>query len=206
MSNLEEEFKIILEFAKNNSDLISYSKKAKYGKLSQEHINFLQKKFEKGRHKSFKVPNKAPDSAVYDFLRNKFNYTNEEIQLIIKYHKVAMGAENIIGHYLEEFINDNLTDKSWIWCSGNILNKIDFIQKIKIKSELKWRLLQIKNSSNTENSSSKTVRDNTEIEMWFRRVAKKIVTFRWNEIQKIIGCNDLTEEKFLKFLEKKARK
>ena len=50
-----------------------------------------------------------------------------------------MGAENIIGHYLEEFINENKGDESWIWCSGSILDKIDFIQKIENEKETTWK-------------------------------------------------------------------
>ena len=41
--------------------------------------------------------------------------------------------------------------------------------------------------------------------MWFRRVANKLDTFKWNEIQKITDCKKLTEESFLKFLQIKAQ-
>jgi hypothetical protein len=204
MSNLEKEFKIILEFEKDNPGSLSYPKKAKYKRLDIDHQNFLKKKLKTSRNKSFSITKTAPDNAVYQFLKKKFNYTDEEIKLVIKYHNAAMGAENIIGHYLEEFINQNLINKNWVWCSGSILDKIDFIQKINDKTDLKWRAFQVKNSSNTENSSSKTVRNNTQIEMWFRRVANKKNTFKWEEIQKITGCNNLNEEEFLKFLKKKA--
>lgn len=205
MSDLEKEFKIILEFEKDNPGSLSYPKNAKYKKLSAEHKNLLNDKFKKSRIKSFSLTKTAPDHAVYFFLKNKFNYTDEEIKLVVKYHNAAMGAENIIGHYLEEFINENLIDKNWVWCSGNILDKIDFIQKIDAKSNLKWRAFQVKNSSNTENSSSKTVRNNTQIEMWFRRVANKKDTFKWEEIQKITDCKNLKEESFIKFLKTKAQ-
>jgi len=204
MSNLEKEFKIILEFEKDNPGSLSYPKKAKYKRLDIDHQNFLKKKLKTSRNKSFSITKTAPDNAVYQFLKKKFNYTDEEIKLVIKYHNAAMGAENIIGHYLEEFINQNLINKNWVWCSGSILDKIDFIQKINDKTDLKWRAFQVKNSSNTENSSSKTVRNNNQIEMWFRRVANKKNTFKWEEIQKITGCNNLNEEEFLKFLKKKA--
>ena len=205
MSNLEKDFKIILEFEKDNPGSLSYPKKAKYKRLSAEHKDLLKYKFKINRNKSFSITKTAPDNAVYNFLKNKFNYSDEEIKLVIKYHNAAMGAENIIGHYLEEFINENLSDKDWVWCSGNVLDKIDFIQKINNKTNLKWRAFQVKNSSNTENSSSKTVRNNTQIEMWFRRVANKIDTFKWDEIQKITDCKKLTEESFLKFLKIKAQ-
>jgi len=204
MSNLEKEFKIILEFEKDNPGSLSYPKKAKYKRLDIDHQNFLKKKLKTSRNKSFSITKTAPDNAVYQFLKKKFNYTDEEIKLVIKYHNAAMGAENIIGHYLEEFINQNLINKNWVWCSGSILDKIDFIQRINDKTNLKWRAFQVKNSSNTENSSSKTVRNNTQIEMWFRRVANKKNTFKWEEIQKITGCKNLNEEEFLKFLKKKA--
>ena len=116
-----------------------------------------------------------------------------------------MGAENIIGHYLEEFINENKGDESWIWCSGSILDKIDFIQKIEGEQETTWKALQVKSSSNTENSSSKTVRKDTEILMWYRRNAYKENSQDWSKLQEFISNENLNEKKFLEFLRKKAK-
>jgi len=63
--------------------------------------------------------------------------------------------------------------------------------------------VQIKNSDNSENSSSKKVRKGTPIKMWFRRFSKKYV-YNWEELHVLMGSTDLSEENFLKFLDNKA--
>ena len=117
-----------------------------------------------------------------------------------------MGAENILGHFLEEFINENKEDDSWIWCSGSVVDKIDFIQKVEKENEQKsWRALQVKASSNTENSSSNEVRENTEILFWCRRNATKKNSQNWDKLQDFISNKNLNEVNFLEFLRKKAK-
>ena len=204
---LDEELKIILEFEKINKGIISYSKteKKKYTYLSPEHLKNLRIKLDKGRSKVFQNPKTYADNAVYEFLRVKKKYKKKQLKNIIRYHYDAMGAENIIGHYLEEFINENKGDESWIWCSGSILDKIDFIQKIENEKETTWKALQVKSSSNTENSSSKTVRKDTEILLWYRRNAYKENSQDWSKLQEFISNENLNEEKFLEFLRKKAK-
>ena len=204
---LDEELKIILEFEKINKGIISYSKteKKKYTYLSPEHLKNLRNKLDKGRSRVFQNPKTYADNAVYEFLRVKKKYKKNQLKNIIRYHYDAMGAENIIGHYLEEFINENKGDESWIWCSGSILDKIDFIQKIEGEQETTWKALQVKSSSNTENSSSKTVRKDTEILMWYRRNAYKENSQDWSKLQEFISNENLNEKKFLEFLRKKAK-
>ena len=72
---------------------------------------------------------------MYEFLKENKDYSDEIIQNVIQYHYDAMGAENILGHFLEEFINENKEDDSWIWCSGSVVDKIDFIQKVENENE-----------------------------------------------------------------------
>ena len=204
---LDEELKIILEFEKKNKGIISYSKteKKKYTYLSSEHQKNLRNKLDKGRSRVFQNPKTYADNAVYEFLRVKKKYKKNQLKNIIRYNYDAMGAENIIGHYLEEFINENKGDESWIWCSGSILDKIDFIQKIENEKETTWKALQVKSSSNTENSSSKKVRKDTEILMWYRRNAYKENSQDWSKLQEFINNENLNEENFLEFLRKKAK-
>ena len=213
---LDEELEIILEFAENkpnslvrsNKTLLSYSdnEKKKYSYASTEHETVLKKKLIKGRKKIFKKPKTFPDLAVYEFLKENKNYSDEIIQNVIQYHYDAMGAENILGHFLEEFINENKEDDSWIWCSGSVIDKIDFIQKVESENkEVSWRALQVKASSNTENSSSSEVRENTEILFWCRRNATKKNSQNWDKLQKFINNKNLNEENFLEFLRTKAK-
>jgi|TARA_B110000438_G_C15450207_1_gene494307 hypothetical protein len=213
---LDEELEIILEFAENkpnslvrsNKTLLSYSdnEKKKYSYASTEHETVLKKKLIKGRKKIFKKPKTFPDLAVYEFLKENKDYSDEIIQNVIQYHYDAMGAENILGHFLEEFINENKEDDSWIWCSGSVVDKIDFIQKVENENEeTSWRALQIKASSNTENSSSSEVRENTEILFWCRRNATKKNSQNWGKLQEFISNENLNEENFLEFLRGKAK-
>ena len=213
---LDEELEIILEFAENkpnslvrsNKTLLSYSdnEKKKYSQASTEHETVLKKKLIKGRKKIFKKPKTFPDLAVYEFLKENKDYSDEIIQNVIQYHYDAMGAENILGHFLEEFINENKEDDSWIWCSGSVVDKIDFIQKVENENEeTSWRALQIKASSNTENSSSSEVRENTEILFWCRRNATKKNSQNWGKLQEFISNENLNEENFLEFLRGKAK-
>ena len=58
---------------------------------------------------------------------------------------------------LEEYISISVRPYSWIWCNGNVLRAIDFC------SSDGSILLQIKNKSNTENSSSSSIRTGTNI-------------------------------------------
>ena len=213
---LDEELEIILEFAENkpnslvrsNKTLLSYSdnEKKKYSYASTEHETVLKKKLIKGRKKIFKKPKTFPDLAVYEFLKENKDYSDEIIQNVIQYHYDAMGAENILGHFLEEFINENKEDDSWIWCSGSVVDKIDFIQKVENDNEeTSWRALQVKASSNTENSSSSEVRENTEILFWCRRNATKKDSQNWDKLKKFINNENLSEENFLEFLRDKAK-
>ena len=214
--DIEQEFQIILEFAKDkpnslvrlNKTLLSYTdnQKKKFSYTSIEHEAELRKKFIGGRKKTFKKPKTFPDLAVYEFLKENKNYSDEIIQNVIQYHYDAMGAENILGHFLEEFINENKEDDSWIWCSGSVIDKIDFIQKVESENkEVSWRALQVKASSNTENSSSSEVRENTEILFWCRRNATKKNSQNWDKLQEFINNKNLNEENFLEFLRTKAK-
>ena len=64
-----------------------------------------------------------------------------------------MTYETILGSFLEEFVYINLKDLGWIWCSGNIVQDIDFIKNTDEKNtNYNWVSLQIKTSDNTENA------------------------------------------------------
>lgn len=121
---------------------------------------------------------------------------NDQIEQIKFAHRLSMSAENIGGSLLEEYLAVNLTGFGWYCCWGETMKSIDFVDK-------DGRLLQVKNSDNTENSSSKTVRDGTKIEHWFRRFSKKGTT-NWDKLNELIGIKTtnkkLSEEGFKKFI------
>ena len=62
------------------------------------------------------------------------------------------------------------------------------------------RLLQIKNRSNSENSSSSAVRNGTQIEKWFRIKARR-VEYMWGALNDICGTSSLSEESFVSFVQ-----
>lgn len=213
--SLDKDFNIILEFSKDRPNslvrpgkkLLSYTSadanRFEYG--DSKHLDKLKNNLFKGREKKFSNPKTFPDSAVYEFLKSLKNYDDIKIKKVIEYHYDAMGAENILGHYLEEFINENKSDDNWVWCSGSVVDKIDFIQKVEKNNKVTWKALQIKTSSNTENSSSSEVRDNTEILIWCRRNATKKNSQNWDKLRTIMNSEKLTEENFLNFLRQKAK-
>jgi hypothetical protein len=115
----------------------------------------------------------------------------------IKYgHRLAMSAENITGSLLEEYVAINLLNFGWHCCWGETMKSVDFCCT-------DGRLLQIKNSDNSENSSSKAIREGTEILHWFRRFSRTGET-NWPALNNLVGIatvsKHLTEISFRKFV------
>jgi len=79
-----------------------------------------------------------------------------EIEKIKFGHRLSMGAENIIGSILEEYIHVNVINLGWSCCWGSCIRAVDFCS-------VNGDLLQVKNKSNTENSSSNKIRNGTDI-------------------------------------------
>lgn len=123
-------------------------------------------------------------------------------------HNLFMSAENVQGNLLEEYISVSTRPYGWIWCAGNTLRAIDFC------SSDGAVLLQVKNKSNTENSSSSNIRHGTTILKWYRlgtRIVRgqKVPTYKWDALNTIINnhrtlfhlppCN-MTEEHYIQFI------
>lgn len=124
-------------------------------------------------------------------------------------HNLFMSAENIQGKLLEEYIALKVHPYGFIWCDGNVLRAIDFCNT---NGTL---FLQIKNKSNTENSSSSNIREGTSIEMWYRLGTKtkdglKFPNYKWPLLNTLINtyktdgfklppCN-MTEKEYQEFL------
>ncbi len=101
--------------------------------------------------------------------------TTEHLEQIKYAHRLSMSAENIQGLLLEEFLAEQLADYGWYCCWGESLRHVDFCN-------IDGSLLQVKNRSNSENSSSSRVRINQPIEKWYRVDARtgfyKMVLFQ----------------------------
>ncbi|MEH1862970.1 MAG: SinI family restriction endonuclease [Nostoc sp.] len=111
----------------------------------------------------------------------------------IKYaHRLSMSAENILGLLLEEYLAEKLSFYGWYCAWGETINKVDFCTK-------KGELLQVKNRSNSENSSSSSVREGTIIRKW-HRVNAQNGAYYWKELNQLIGCANFSEEDFAAFV------
>jgi hypothetical protein len=110
-----------------------------------------------------------------------------------------MQAENIVGKLLEAYVARLLESKGWIWCCGETMRFVDFL---KDGEGDEIRLLQIKNRDNSENSASKSVREGTEIEKWYRSNSRTGET-RWAGLREYCDASEeerCTEEGFYKFV------
>jgi hypothetical protein len=118
----------------------------------------------------------------------------ENVNKIKSAHRLSMAAENILGLLLEEYLAEKLLSYGWYCAWGETMDKVDFCTK-------QGDLLQVKNRSNSENSSSSSVRKGTTIRKWHRVNASNGVYY-WKELNQLIGCSELSEEEFSKFVRK----
>lgn len=131
------------------------------------------------------------DRVIDQVIRGRIkNITDKRLDDIRFAHKISMGAENIIGAILEEYIHWALWKYGWSICWGNCFKAVDLCSR-------EGKLIQIKNKSNTENSSSNKIRVGTEIQKWYRMNANTGV-FCWDKLMQMTKCPNgtLSEEQF----------
>ncbi|MFH1389610.1 MAG: SinI family restriction endonuclease [Candidatus Margulisiibacteriota bacterium] len=129
----------------------------------------------------------VPDQIIDKLISARIpQFTERDIKLIKFGHRLSMAAENILGYILEEFIHNKAIGHGWACCWGNCITSVDFCSS--------HEMLQVKNRSNTENSSSNKIRKGTEIKKWFRVNATNGRT-NWLALDMIIGVNQLFSEK-----------
>ena len=132
------------------------------------------------------------DEVLWEFIKSKYDLTDDKVKEYSKFHKIAMTYETILGSFLEEFVYINLKDLGWIWCSGNIVQDIDFIKKNtdEKNTNYNWVSLQIKTSDNTENAPASRVRDGTSILKWYRRFSQDSSKDNWGELINLVSENN----------------
>lgn len=131
------------------------------------------------------------DPAIQTIVQIASGTDTSFVKRMYAYHNLFMSAENIQGNLLEEYISKSVRPYGWIWCNGNVMRAVDFC------SSDGAVLLQIKNKSNTENSSSSAIREGTSIKKWYRlgtqtRNGKKIPVYKWQELNDIINSHITT--------------
>ncbi|QKD82338.1 SinI family restriction endonuclease [Thermoleptolyngbya sichuanensis A183] len=119
--------------------------------------------------------------------------TTEHLEQIKYAHRLSMSAENIQGLLLEEFLAEQLADYGWYCCWGESVRHVDFCN-------VDGSLLQVKNRSNSENSSSSRVRINQPIEKWYR-VDARTGSYRWSYFNDKYNTNRFSEENFVIFVQ-----
>ena len=157
-----------------------------------EQIINIEKSFEK-----IIAPNKTttkPDELVSLVLENVYEHDRSDREKIQKSYQDQKQTEMKIGALLERYISSKGKDYGWAF-TGECVESVDFVKK----TDGKWTTLQIKTSSNTENSSAKKVRDGTTILMWYRRNAKE-GTYNWDEFPDIDLRKVLSEQGFREYV------
>ena len=143
-----------------------------------------------------KKPGTVPDHAVSIIIKAGLpRLTTEEANSVVYAHRLGMSAENILGLLLEEFLFQKLSPCGWAMAWGETIKSVDFCNEDGF-------LLQIKNRSNSENSSSSKIRDGKPIEKWFRVNATN-GRYEWDKLTGIIGqsVTGLDEEHFQIFIQ-----
>lgn len=153
------------------------------------------------------------DPAIKVIVKTARGLSEAEVEAGEVYHNLFMSAENIQGNLLEEYIASKVKPYGFLWCAGNVLTAIDFCN-----SDGTF-LLQVKNKSNTENSSSNKIRSGTTIGKWYRLGTQtsngaKLPVYKWEQLNAMInqyktngqdlpGCC-MSEEEYQEFLRRKA--
>lgn len=141
-----------------------------------------------------------PPGTVADLMINTIisarltGLTAEHLHQIKYAHRLAMSAENIQGLLLEEFLAEQLVEYGWSCCWGESVRHVDFCN-------VDGSLLQVKNRSNSENSSSSRVRINQPIEKWYR-VDARTGLYRWSYFNEKYDTDCFSEDNFVMFVQR----
>jgi hypothetical protein len=143
------------------------------------------------------IPQTIPDEMVSVILNKFYKHKKDKLKDIQTEHQHSMAAENMVGELLERYIDSVLSKHGWVWCCGSLVKHVDFIKN----ESNSYRMLQIKNRDNSENSSSKAIRDGTTIEHWFRTFSRTGET-NWRAFPDTELKSELSEDGFVSFVEK----
>jgi len=144
------------------------------------------------------APTTVSDPLVSVILQEHFSVPAADLARVKREHSLSMIAENFVGELLERYLANKLESKGWIWCSGNVAKKIDFVKEPTGTTE-DWLLLQIKNRDNTENSSSSSVRAGTSIIKWHRTKSRTGET-NWANFPDAAVKAEISERGFVEYV------
>lgn len=195
---LQNSFKIILEYLITNPERLSWRGKQRPDLHTEPGIISLCSKYFNAYRKSDypALPTTIPDHMVSIVMHVAYGYSLDDCEQIKVTHQQSMCAENAVGALLERYIDSVLRDYGWHWCCGSFVKAIDFIKK---SENGEWFELQIKNRDNSENSSSSAIRNDTNIQKWFRTKSRTGET-NWDNLPTLMQGHGLSEEGFQKFV------
>lgn len=201
--NLTQHFLAVVEFSISQPNLAIKRPKTKANPEPStsdiEHFRYLARKFNNGRlRKSLPQPQTVPDPALPITMQHGYGVAQYDLENYIEGHRVAMVAENVVGELLERYLDSVLNDE-WIWCAGEVVKHVDFIQPPAVLGGA-WRALQIKNRDNSENSSSGAIRNGTDILKWYRTKSRSGETM-WENFPIESDDGQLSEESFQQFIQ-----
>lgn len=141
-----------------------------------------------------RTPRTVADPIVNTIIKARLTELKERQLEQIQYaHRLSMSAENIQGLLLEEFLSEQLAEYGWYCCWGDSVRHVDFCN-------VDGSLLQVKNRSNSENSSSSRVRINRPIENWYR-VDANTGLYRWSYFNEKYDTDCFSEANFVIFVQ-----
>jgi hypothetical protein len=170
---------------------------------SQEYIRRKAVAFSQAReNRAPREPVTIPDEVVSIILTEHFHVPERDIERIKREHSLSMAAESVVGSLLEHYLATVLEPNGWIWCGDAIVKAADFL-KPPARGE-PWRLLQVKNRDNSENSSSSAIRIGTKIEKWHRTFSRRPGS-NWAAFPDDALRQQLSEENFRDFVRASLR-
>ena len=190
--------KTILSFLCDNPQELGWRGKNKPDPTNKNDHEIIGLKYLKSIRKDIypKSPSTIPDQMVSEILDIYFKYPREKLDQMKLEHQHSMAAENAIGTLLEKYIDGVARNYGWVHCSGELVKKVDFIKE----DNGAYRLLQVKNRDNSENSSSSAIRNGTTIEKWFRSFSRSGRT-NWESFPDKQLSQVLNEKEFLQFVQ-----
>ena len=185
-----QDLKHIFEIALNNLSLFPNIKDAS---SYQDYLERWIKSYETAMtnlpsQRKASPKSSCSDPAIKVIVQTVTNVDDQTAEKQNSIHNLFMSAENIQGNLLEEYISSVVCKYGWYWCAGNILKAVDFC------TPNGPTFIQIKNKSNTENSSSSAIRDGTDIQKWYRlgtktAHGKKVPDYKWKKLNSIINAH-----------------
>lgn len=193
-----EGFVTLWKFLNNNPDFFGWRGKVKPNLSEVKGTTELAEKYFTSKFTKVvpSIPQTVPDEMVSVILKKFYNHSTDKLNNIKIEHQHSMAAENMVGELLERYIDSILSNHGWVWCCAALVKHVDFIKE----ENNTIRLIQIKNRDNSENSSSKAIRDGTTIEHWFRTYSRTGKT-NWEAFPDAILKTKLNEDGFVSFVE-----